>query len=62
MKKWFKNLRVSQKLMLISVFFIMPDSLMLYLFITGINENIRFARMEKKGDEYPRPTTKWIWW
>src|SRR5438477_6782635 len=54
MKKWFQNLKVSQKLMLISVFFVMPDSLMLYLFITGINENIRFAQMEKKGNEYQR--------
>jgi hypothetical protein len=34
MKQWFKNLKVSQKPMLISIFFIMPYSLMLYLFIT----------------------------
>src|SRR5260221_8163272 len=55
MREWFHNLKVSQKLMLISIFFVMPDSLMLYLFITGINENIRFAQMEKKGNEYQRP-------
>ncbi len=55
MKRWFQNLKVSQKLMLISVFFIMPDSLMLYLFITGINANIEFARMEEKGNQYQRP-------
>src|SRR5829696_3542468 len=55
MKKWFNHLKVSQKLMLISIFFIMPDSLMLYLFITGINTNIRFAEWEKKGNEYQRP-------
>ncbi len=55
MKKWFSNLKVAHKLMLISVFFVMPDSVMLYLFITGINENIQFARMEKKGNEYQRP-------
>jgi PAS domain S-box-containing protein len=55
MRKWFGNLKVSQKLMLISIFFVMPDSVMLYLFITGINENIQFARMEKKGNEYQRP-------
>ena len=46
MKQWFHNLKVSQKLMLISVFFVMPDALMLYLFITGINVNIEFARKE----------------
>src|SRR6185503_15209345 len=55
MKQWFHNLKVSQKLMLISVFFVMPDSLMLYFFITGINANIQFARLEKQGNEYQRP-------
>ena len=55
MKKWFSNLKVSQKLTLISIFFVMPDSVMLYLFITGINANIQFARLEKMGNEYQRP-------
>jgi signal transduction histidine kinase len=55
MKKWFNQLKVSQKLMLICVFFVMPDSLMLYFFITGINANIRFAQLEKEGNEYQRP-------
>jgi hypothetical protein len=55
MKKWLNKLKVSQKLMLISIFFVMPDSLMLYLFITGINANIHFALLEKKGNEYQRP-------
>lgn len=48
-------MKVSQKLMLISIFFVMPDSLMLYFFITGINTNIEFAQLEKKGNEYQRP-------
>ena len=55
MLKWFDRLKVSQKLMLICIFFVMPDSLMLYFFITGINANIRFAQLEKKGNEYQRP-------
>lgn len=55
MKHWFNNLKVSQKLLLISIFFVMPDSLMLYLFITGINESIQFSQMEAKGNEYQRP-------
>ena len=55
MKKWFSRLKVSQKLMLIGIFFILPDSLMFCLFITGINQNIEFARLEKKGIEYQRP-------
>ena len=55
MKRWFQNLKVAQKLALISIFFVMPDSVMLYLFITGINANIEFARMEEKGNAYQRP-------
>jgi PAS domain S-box-containing protein len=55
MKRWFNRLKVSQKLMLICIFFVMPDSLMLYFFITGINANIRFAQLEQKGNEYQRP-------
>jgi methyl-accepting chemotaxis protein len=54
-QRWFHTLKVSQKLMLISIFFVMPDSLMLYLFITGINGHIEFATMEKKGNAYQRP-------
>jgi Amt family ammonium transporter len=55
MMKWFSNLKVAQKLALVSVFFMMPDSIMLYLFITGINENIHFARLEQIGNQYQRP-------
>ena len=55
MKKWFSNLKVSQKLALISIFFVLPDSVMLYLFITAINDSITFARMEQKGNQYQRP-------
>ncbi len=54
-KNWFKNLKVSEKLALISIFFVMPDSVMLYLFITGINANIQFAELEKMGNAYQRP-------
>ena len=55
MFKKFHNLRVSQKLMLVSVFFMLPDSIMLYLFITGINENIQFGQLEQVGNQYQRP-------
>jgi len=52
---WFQNLKVAQKLALISIFFVMPDSVMLYLFITAINDNIDVARLEQKGNQYQRP-------
>lgn len=52
---WFRNLKVSQKLMLITVFFVMPDSMMFYFFIDSMNANIRFAELEKQGNAYQRP-------
>jgi PAS domain S-box-containing protein len=55
MRSWFHNLKISQKLALISILFVMPDSVMLYLFITAINANIQFARLEQMGNEYQRP-------
>src|SRR5258706_11294665 len=55
MIKWFHNLKVAQKLALISVLFLVPDSIMLYLFITSINESIHFGRLEQVGNEYQRP-------
>lgn len=48
--------------MLISIFFVMPDSLMLYFFITGINANIKFAQLEKKGNAYQRPLEDLLHW
>lgn len=55
MRAWFHGLKVAHKLMLISIIFIIPDSVMLYLFITGVNGHIEFARSEKRGNEYQRP-------
>src|SRR5882757_8699047 len=55
MLKWFHNLKVAQKLALISFVFVIPDSIMMYLFITSINENIQFAKLEQVGNEYQRP-------
>src|SRR5581483_1269319 len=55
MREWFQKLKISQTLMLISIFFVLPDSVMLYLFITAINDNIEVARLEQKGHVYQRP-------
>ena len=51
----FQRQKVSHKLMLISIFFIIPDSVLLCLFLSSINENIHFAQWEKYGNEYQRP-------
>lgn len=55
MLRFFHRLKVSQKLMLISVFFMIPDTVLLCLFLFSINDNIRFAEWEKYGNEYQRP-------
>ncbi len=55
MIKWFHNLKIVHKLALISILFMLPDSIMLYLFITSITENIHFAKLEQVGNEYQRP-------
>ncbi|MBA2480697.1 MAG: hypothetical protein H0V44_08545, partial [Planctomycetes bacterium] len=47
--------RIGRKLMLISLFFLIPDSLMLYLVITRLNADIGSARLEVHGNRYQRP-------
>ena len=55
MLRFFHRLKVSQKLMLISVLFMIPDSVLLCLFLISINANIEFAQWEQYGNEYQRP-------
>src|SRR5262245_621640 len=55
MLNFFRRLKVSQKLTLISVFFMIPDGVLLCLFLLSINSNIRFAQWEQYGNAYQRP-------
>ncbi len=55
MFRFLNRLAVAQKLALISLFFILPNSLMLVLMVSNINENIRFTELEKIGNAYQRP-------
>jgi PAS domain S-box-containing protein len=61
-KQWFRTLRVPQKLAWVSTFFVLPNLLMLYFFITGLNANIQFARQEQQGLEYQRPLEDLLQW
>jgi PAS domain S-box-containing protein len=61
MLNFFHRLKVSQKLMLISVFFMIPDTVLLCLFLLSINDNIRFAQSEQRGNEYQRPLEDLLW-
>src|SRR5881394_2141787 len=55
MRKFFHRLKISQKLMLISFLFMIPDSVLLCLFLITINANIQFAQWEQYGNAYQRP-------
>jgi methyl-accepting chemotaxis protein len=55
MKNPFINIRISLKLVLISVFYLLPVGALAFLMIKGINANIHFARWETYGNEYQRP-------
>ena len=55
MQNPFRNLRVSRRLILISVFYTLPIGVLAFLMIKGINANIQFARWETYGNEYQRP-------
>ena len=52
------NLKISQKLFLISFSFSLPIAVLLYLLVSGINYDIGFSKYEYYGDKYQRPLEK----
>lgn len=58
MFKWINDLKVGHKLTMISVFFVIPDTLMLCLFLMNLNSSVRFAEWEKHGNAYQQPLQK----
>lgn len=50
-----KRTRISHKLLLISLSFMLPIAVLLYFMVAGINYDIRFTRLEEYGNEYQRP-------
>lgn len=55
MKNLFNQVCLSRRLLLISVSFSVPITVLLVLMVQGINSNIHFARWETYGNEYQRP-------
>lgn len=47
--------RIPNKLLWISLSFLLPITVLLYFMVAGINANIRFAEQELAGNEYQRP-------
>lgn len=50
-----KKTRIAHKLLLISLSFMLPITVLLYFMVAGINYDIRFTRLEEFGNEYQRP-------
>ena len=55
MKNPFLKIHISLRLILISVFYLLPVGVLAFLMINGINASIHFARWETYGNEYQRP-------
>ena len=55
MKKLLGHICLSRRLLLITIAFSVPITVLLVLMVQGINDNIRFARWETYGNEYQRP-------
>ena len=56
--RFFNNLKISQKLLMISLSFSLPIVVLLYLLVRGINYDIGFSQYEFYGDKYQRPLEK----
>jgi methyl-accepting chemotaxis protein len=54
----FKAMRIWQKLTLISMCFALPIAVLLYFMVAGINDDIRFAELERSGIRYLRPLVR----
>src|SRR5437899_82703 len=50
-----KNIRISQKLILICAALAVPMAVMLYLIVGQFNKDISKARIEQQGNAYLRP-------
>jgi methyl-accepting chemotaxis protein len=50
-----ERLPISRRLMLISVCFALPITVLLWFMVSGVNANLRFARSEIHGNAYQRP-------
>src|SRR5437868_4637715 len=56
----FQRMRIWQKLIMISVAFLLPITIMIWLIISGFNSQIRFAEFEKDGCVYLKPLMELI--
>ena len=52
---WIRNLRISRRLMLISISFSLPITVLLALMVAGIQKQVHFAHWEQYGIEYQTP-------
>ncbi len=53
--KLFSGMKISTKIILSNIFFLIPMGIMLFISLTGINYDIRFSSLELYGNEYQQP-------
>ena len=53
--KWFSNFKVHQKLLTISLSFLVPISIMFYFILQSVSGYINFATLEQYGNSFQRP-------
>ncbi|MDC7127195.1 MAG: hypothetical protein PQJ46_16645, partial [Spirochaetales bacterium] len=53
--KIFSGMKISTKIILSNIFFLIPMGIMLFISLNGINYDIRFSSLELYGNEYQRP-------
>lgn len=53
--KIFSGMKISTKIILSNIFFLIPMGIMLFISLTGINYDIRFSSLELYGNEYQQP-------
>ena len=53
--KLFNGMKISTKIILSNIFFLIPMGIMLFISLAGINYDIRFSSLELYGNEYQQP-------
>jgi hypothetical protein len=54
MNAFLHNLRITHRLTLISLCYVVPTAVMIYIIVASVNSQISFARLEMAGNEYQR--------
>ncbi|RLT15538.1 MAG: hypothetical protein DWI25_02250 [Planctomycetota bacterium] len=60
MTAFIDRMSISRRLMLISIAYTLPITVLLYFVVSGINADITFSELEKAGNAYQRPLEHFV--